>query len=92
MARFLQLVVARSDGRSEYQSANGAIARNEPPRRDTKPLGDGSVDYYVKVENDDPTSHDWGRKLGGMLAKALGASQTHARKCSSIALLSLRVL
>lgn len=80
MARFLQLVVARSDGRSEYQSASGSVAKNEPPRQDTKPLPDGSVDYYVKVENDDATSHDWRRKLGGMLAKALGADQTHARK------------
>lgn len=86
MAKFLQLVVARSDGRSEYQSANGATAKNEPPRQDTKPLGDGSVDYYVKVENDDPTSHDWRRKLGGMLAKALGASETHARKWLDIIL------
>lgn len=81
MARFLQLVVARSDGRSEYQSASGAVAKNEPPRQDTKPLPDGSVDYYVKVDNDDPTSHDWRRKLGGMLAKALGAHETHAREC-----------
>lgn len=83
MARFLQLVVARSDGKPTYR-LNGSVIKNEPPRQDTKPLGDGSVDYYVKVENDDPTSHDWRRKLGGMLAKALGASETHARKCLAI--------
>ncbi len=79
MAKFTELFVARSDGQSSYIGTNGRVVPNEPPRKDTRPQADGSVDYYLRVENDDPTSQDWRRKLGGLLAKALGAQGTHAR-------------
>ncbi|KFY30817.1 hypothetical protein V493_01627 [Pseudogymnoascus sp. VKM F-4281 (FW-2241)] len=63
MARFTTISVARSDGRSEFLQ-NGILVPNEPPRKDDTPGPDGSIDYYLKLQENDPTALDWKRKLG----------------------------
>ncbi|KFY04202.1 hypothetical protein O988_00936 [Pseudogymnoascus sp. VKM F-3808] len=74
MARFTTVSVARSDGRSEYLH-NGSLVPNEPPRKDETPGPDGSIDFYLKLQENDPTTLDWKRKLGGMLMKDIGGSE-----------------
>jgi hypothetical protein len=71
MARFSTVIVARSDGRSEYL-LNGRLIPNEPPRKDGTPAPDGSTDFYLKLQENDPTALDWKRKLGGMLMEVIG--------------------
>ncbi|ELR03770.1 hypothetical protein VC83_05609 [Pseudogymnoascus destructans] len=71
MARFTTVSVARSDGRSEYLQ-NGSLVPNEPPRKDETPGPDGSIDFYLKLQENDPTALDWKRKLGGMLVRDIG--------------------
>lgn len=74
MARYSIVSVARSDGRSHYLS-NGHPVPNEPPRQDSTPAADGSIDYYQRLQDDDPTSVDWKRKLGGMLMEVIGGPE-----------------
>ncbi|KFY11042.1 hypothetical protein V492_04705 [Pseudogymnoascus sp. VKM F-4246] len=64
MARFTTVTVARSDGRTEFLQ-NGSLVPNEPPRKDETPGPDGSIDFYLKLQENDPTALDWKRKLGG---------------------------
>jgi hypothetical protein len=74
MARFTTVSVARSDGRSEYLQ-NGSLVPNEPPRKDETPGPDGSIDFYLKLQENDPTALDWKRKLGGMLVRDIGGPE-----------------
>lgn len=74
MARFTTVSVARSDGRSEFLQ-NGILVPNEPPRKDEAPGPDGSIDFYLKLQENDPTALDWKRKLGGMLVRDIGGPE-----------------
>lgn len=74
MARFTTVSVARSDGRSEFLQ-NGVLVPNEPPRKDEAPGPDGSIDFYLKLQENDPTALDWKRKLGGMLVRDIGGPE-----------------
>jgi hypothetical protein len=74
MARFSTVSVARSDGRSEFL-LNGRVVSNEPSRKDGTPAADGSTDFYLKLQENDPTALDWKRKLGGMLMEVIGTPE-----------------
>lgn len=71
-----QLVCARSDGQTRIKDGS-QWKLNEPDKQNPKPKKNGELDYYEKLNDDDPTSLDWRKKLGGMLAVGCGIKDKH---------------
>ncbi|KAF4549115.1 putative transcription-silencing protein [Elsinoe fawcettii] len=78
MGRFHPLYISRSDGRINIVNRHKIKEKNEPTpdQLDTKPDANGVRDYYREVDLDEQKHLDWRRKLGGMLARDLGQSDT----------------
>lgn len=78
MGRFLPLYVRRSDGKLETVNTHKRKEPNQPTpeQLDMKPDAKGTSDYYREVPMDEPKHLDWRRKLGGMLARELGWSDS----------------
>lgn len=78
MGRFYPLYVRRSDGKLEVAGHHKRKEFNQPlpEQLDTKPDANGVSDYYREVSIEESKHLDWRRKLGGMLARDLGASDS----------------
>lgn len=78
MGRFLPLYVRRSDGKLETVNTHKRKELNQPTpeQLDMKADANGTSDYYREVPMDEAKHLDWRRKLGGMLARELGWSDS----------------
>lgn len=78
MGRFFPLYVRRSDGKENIVNRHKIKEKNEPTpdQLDRKPDANGISDYYREVDIDEQKHLDWRRKLGGMLARELGYSDS----------------
>jgi len=78
MGRFYPLYLRRSDGQLEVTNHHKRKEKNEPTsdQLNRKPDANGVSDYYREVSMDEQKHLDWRRKLGGLLARDLGWSDT----------------
>lgn len=77
MAPYIPIVVVRSDGQLSVITKSGAKELNEPTEAQQSDVPDakGMVDYYKKLDPDEPKAVDWRRKLGGMLMHVAGEKE-----------------
>jgi hypothetical protein len=63
-ARLWPITICRSDG-----------LYSEPSNLERLKQPDGSIEYFEKCPDDDPSNLLWRRKLGGMLGEAMGGPE-----------------
>ncbi|GAM84922.1 hypothetical protein ANO11243_029240 [Dothideomycetidae sp. 11243] len=78
MGRFFPLYMRRSDGQIETKTRHKQPEPNEPTKEqlDRTPDANGISDFYREVDLEEQKHLDWRRKLGGMLARDLGHSDS----------------
>lgn len=78
MAKFYPLYLRRSDGKLEVVNHHKRKESNGPTsdQLNKKATGNGVSEFYREVGMDETKHLDWRRKLGGMLARELGWSDS----------------
>ncbi|KAM0144915.1 hypothetical protein ACHAP3_000034 [Botrytis cinerea] len=77
MAPFHPITICRSDGQLEIITKTGIKELNQPTpaQLNDKEDAEGLVDFYKKLDSDEPKAIDWRRKIGGMLMHYLGGKE-----------------
>ncbi|THV47360.1 hypothetical protein BGAL_0316g00140 [Botrytis galanthina] len=77
MAPFHPITICRSDGQLEIITKTGIKELNQPTpaQLNDKEDAEGIVDFYKKLDYDEPKAIDWRRKIGGMLMHYLGGKE-----------------
>ncbi|TGO20482.1 hypothetical protein BPAE_0291g00010 [Botrytis paeoniae] len=77
MAPFHPITICRSDGQLEVITKTGIKELNQPTsaQLNDKEDAEGIVDFYKKLDYDEPKAIDWRRKIGGMLMHYLGGKE-----------------